>query len=127
MIAGAGDISLISGCVLRYTDLIPVDQGKNLPGISAIGHLIAGRYGCSFDSSGNETVYFGPILPGTSGTVSSLPYGRTGWTLIFTMQTDGQARFVSEDRVLNWFDDARDVIHRLFDLIVPEDIVQSLR
>jgi hypothetical protein len=36
MIAVAGEISRITGCMLRYTDLIPVVDGKTLPGTEAI-------------------------------------------------------------------------------------------
>jgi hypothetical protein len=39
----------------------------------------------------------------------------------------GPVSFVSGDSALNWFDDARAEIHRLFDLIAPEEIVQALR
>jgi uncharacterized protein (TIGR04255 family) len=129
MIAGAGDISRITGCMLRYTDLIPVVDGKNLPGTEDIGHLLSGRFDWYFDNEQNEIVLVGTKIPDTTGSVRSLRNrpGKPGWTLIFTMKTEGSARFVSGESVLNWFDEARAAIHGLFDLIVPEEIVQALR
>jgi uncharacterized protein (TIGR04255 family) len=129
MIAGAGEISRITGCMLRYTDLIPVARGKNLPGPEDIAHLLSGSYHCSFDTPQNEIVLISTKIPDTAGSVCSIHprSGKPGWTLIFSMKTEGSARFVSGDSVLNWFDDARAGIHELFDLIVPEEIVQALR
>ena len=129
MIAGAGEISRITGCMLRYTDLIPVVDGKNLPGTDDIEHLLSGRFNCYFDNTQNEIVLISTKIPNTTGSVCSIHNrpGKPGWTLIFTMKTEGPARFVSGDSVLNWFDDARAGIHGLFDLTVPEEIVQALR
>jgi hypothetical protein len=129
MITGAGEISRITGCMIRYTDLIPVVGGTNLPGTEDIAHLISGSFNCSFDKSQNEIVHISTKIPDTTGSVCSMPNrpGKPGWTLIFTMHTEGPTRFVSVYSVLHWFDDARAGIHEIFDLIVPEDIVQSLR
>jgi uncharacterized protein (TIGR04255 family) len=129
MIAGAGEISRITGCMLRYTDLLPVVEGKTLPGTEAIEHLLSGKFTCSFGTPRNEIVLFSTPIPDTAGSVCSLPNrpGKPGWTLIFTLNTEGPARFVSGDSVVRWFDDARAEIHGLFDLIVPEEIVQALR
>jgi len=129
MIAGAGEISRISGCMLRYTDLIPVGDGKTLPGTEAIEQLLSGKYNCSIDTLRNEIVLISTSIPDTAGSVCSLQNrpGKSGWTLVFTMTTEGPARFVSGDSVVKWFDDARAEIHGLFDLIVPEEIVQVLR
>jgi uncharacterized protein (TIGR04255 family) len=129
MVAGAGEISRITGCMLRYTDLIPVVEGKNLPGTEEIAHLLSGRFECSLDPLQNDIVLIGTKIPNTAGSVRSIYHrpGTPGWTLVFTMSTEGPAGFVSGDRVVNWFDDARAGIHDLFDLIVPEEIVQSLR
>ena len=70
-----------------------------------------------------------PNTPDTTGSVCSLQNrpGKPGWTLVFTLKTEGPARFASSDAVLDWFDNARTGIHELFDLIVPEEIVQTLR
>lgn len=127
MVAGAGEVSRISGCMLRYTDLIPVDCGGALPGSEDIVRLLSGRFDCSLSAA--QVVRVQGVFPGTEGAVSSLSPmpGRPVWTLIFSMETAGHLLFVSEDSTLNWFDDARDGIHMLFDLIVPDNIVQSLR
>jgi len=129
MIAGAGEVSRITGCMLRYTDLIPVADGKNLPGTEDIEHVISERFNCYSDNAQNEIVLISTEIPGNAGSICSLHNrpGKPGWTLIFTMRTKGPARFVSGDSVVNWFDDARAGIHGLFDLIVPEEIVQALR
>lgn len=129
MIAGAGEISRITGCMLRYTDLIPVAEGVSLPGTGEIVHLLSGRFECSIDRSQNEIVLVRTKIPDTTGSVCSLQNrpGSRGWTLVFTMKTDGPAGFGSTDRVLDWFDDARAGIHELFDLVVPAEIVQALR
>jgi uncharacterized protein (TIGR04255 family) len=129
MIAGAGEISRITGCMLRYTDLIPVVDGKDLPGSEDIEVLLSGRYPCYFDNNQHEIVLISTKIPDTAGSVCSMHNrpGKPGWTLIFTMRTERPAGFVSGDSILNWFDDARAGIHGLFDLIVPDDIVQSLR
>jgi len=129
MIAGIGEVSRISGCMLRYTDLIPVGEGNTLPGIAAIEQILSGKYPCSVDMLHNEIVLSSTSIPGTAGSVCSLQNrpGKPGWTLVFTMHTEGPARFVSGDGVVKWFDDARAEIHGLFDLIVPEEIVQVLR
>jgi hypothetical protein len=129
MFAGAGEISRITGCMIRYTDLLPVVDGKNPPGAEDIEHLLSGRFDCSIDKKQNEIVLISMKIPGTAGSVCSIHDrpGTPGWTLIFTMSTEGPASFVSGDSVVNWFDDARAGIHDLFDLIVPEEIVQSLR
>lgn len=129
MIAGAGECSRITGCMLRYTDLIPVVDGMNLPGTEAIGRLLSGRYPCYFDNNQDEIVLISTMIPDTAGSVCSIHNrpGKPGWTLVFTMRTERPAGFVSGDSILTWFDDARAVIHGLFDLIVPEEIVQALR
>jgi uncharacterized protein (TIGR04255 family) len=129
MIAGAREISRITGCMLRYTDLIPVVDGKELPGNEEIEHLLSGKFKCSFDHNQNEIVLITTNIPDTAGSVCSIHNrsGKPGWTLIFTMKTEGRVSFVSGDSVLNWFDDARAGIHELFDLIVPEEIVQALQ
>ena len=94
-----------------------------------IEHLFSGRFNCYFDNKQNEIVLISTKIPDTTGSVCSIHNrpGKPGWTLIFTMKTEGPARFVSGDSVLTWFDDARAGIHGLFDLIVPEEIVQALR
>ncbi len=129
MIEDAGEISRITGCMLRYTDLIPVVEGKNLPKTEDIEQLLSGKYTCSMDTLRNEIVLTGTGIPGTAGSVCSLQNrpGKPGWTLVFTLHTAGPARFVSGDSVVKWFDDARAEIHGLFDLIVPEEIVQVLK
>ncbi|MDD1709729.1 MAG: hypothetical protein LUQ37_02330 [Methanoregulaceae archaeon] len=129
MIAGAGDISRITGCMLRYTDLIPVVRGKTLPGTDDIEHLLSGRFKCYLNNTQHEIVLTSTNIPGTAGSIRSIHNRpeKPGWTLIFTMNTEGMARFVSGDSVLNWFDDARAGIHEIFDLIVPDEIVQTLR
>jgi uncharacterized protein (TIGR04255 family) len=129
MIAGAGEISRITGCMLRYTDLIQVPDGMNPPGTEAIVHLLSGKFDCCIDNEKKEIVNFSTNIPGTQGSVASIHNRpeKPGWTLIFTVKTKGQARFVSGDAVLKWFDDARAEIHGLFDLIVPDEIVQILR
>ena len=127
MIAGAGEISRITGCMLRYTDLIPVGEGTPLPGNEDIAQLLSGRFDCS--TTQNEMVLASTNVPGTAGSVCSIHNrpGKPGWTLVFTIYTEGKPRFVSGDSVVEWFDDARAEIHGLFDLIVPEEIVHVLR
>ncbi len=129
MIAGAGEISRITGCMLRYTDLIPVVDGKTLAGTEAIAHLLSGRFNCSFDNIQNEIMLTSTKFPDTAGSVSSIRNrpGKPGWTLIFTMNTQGPPVFDSSDDILNWFDNARSAIHEIFDLIVPEEIVETFR
>ncbi len=129
MIEDAGEISRITGCMLRYTDLIPVGDRTPLPETEAIGELLSGKFNCSFDTLHNEIVLISTSIPDTAGSVRSIQNrpGKPGWTLIFTMHTEGPARFVSGDSIVKWFDDARAEIHGLFDLIVPEKIVQILR
>jgi hypothetical protein len=129
MIAGAGEISRITGCLLQYTDLIPVGDGEDLPGTEEIAHLLSRSFTCLFDKKQNKIVLITTKIPGTAGSVCSLQNrpGKSGWTLIFTMETKGPARFVSGETVLDWFDNARAGIHGLFDLIVPEEIVQALK
>jgi len=128
MVIGAGTISRINGCMLRYTDLLPVAGGKNLPGTEEIVHLISGRFHCSFENARNEILLIETTIPHTIGSVHSIhgSPGKPGWTLIFTMNTERPARFDTVSSVLNWFDDARAGIHEIFDLIVPEEIVQAL-
>jgi hypothetical protein len=128
MIAGTREISRITGCMLRYTDLIPVFDAKSLPGNKEIEHLLSGKFNRSFDNK-NEIILFTSGIPDTAGSVCSMynRSGKPGWTLIFTMKTEKPFCFVSGDSVLNWFDDARAGIHGLFDLIVPDEIVQLLR
>ena len=129
MITGAGEISRINGCMIRYTDLIPVVGRRNLPGTGDIADLISGRFNCSFSNTRNEIVLISTKIPDTTGSVCSIHNrpGKPGWTLIFTLNTEGPTRFGSVCSVLNWFDDARAWIHEIFDLIVPEEIVQELR
>jgi len=129
MVAGAAEISRITGCMLRYTDLIQVVDGKNVPGTEDIEDLISRRFDCSFDDTQNEIVAVSTKIANTAGSVASIHNmpGKPGWTLVFTMNTEEPAGVVSGDAVLNWFDDARAVIHELFDLIVPGEIVQALR
>ena len=129
MIAGIGEISRVTGCMLRYTDLLPAGEGKTLPGTGEIARLLSGKYPCSVDPLTHEIVLSGTSIPGTAGSVCSFQDrpGKPGWTLVFTLSIPGPARFVSGDSVMEWFDDARAEIHGLFDLIVPEEIVQLLR
>jgi uncharacterized protein (TIGR04255 family) len=128
MVAGAREVSRITGCMLRYTDLLPVADEKNLPGNEEIEKLLSGKFDAYFDHKQNEIMLITTGIPDTAGSVRSIHTrpGKTGWSLIFTMKTEGPVSFVSGDSVLNWFDDARAEIHGLFDLIVPEEIVQGL-
>ena len=127
MIAGAGEISRITGCTLRYTDLLPVPPGIHLPGIEEIEQLLSRNFNC--ETRQDEIVFPSMKSPGTAGSVRSIhPIPeKQGWTLVFTMHTDGPMGFFSGDSVMAWFDNARAEIHGLFDLIVPEEIVQILR
>ena len=129
MIADAGEISRITGCTLRYTDLFFVASAKKLPGIEEIGQILSGKFNCYLHNAQEEIVIVSVNIPDTIGSVRSMYNmpGKPGWTLIFTMHTEVPARFVSCDSVMIWFDDARTEIHEIFDLIVPEEIVQLLR
>ena len=129
MITGAGDVSRIRGCMLNYTDLLPVARETQVPGIGTISDLIAGKFRCSINAAQNEIVFTGTGIPNTAGSVRSIANrpGKPGWTLVFCLHTRGPARFATTDGVLQWFDDARAVIHGLFDLVVPGDIVQGFR
>ncbi|KQC06851.1 MAG: hypothetical protein APR55_04535 [Methanolinea sp. SDB] len=129
MIAGAGEVSRITGCMMSYTDLFPVVDGTDLPGTGDIVDLLSGRFDCSLDKNGNEIMLISTKIPNTAGSVRSIwnRPKKPGWTLVFTLKTDRPAGFVSGESVLNWFSDVRAEIHLLFDLIVPEEIVQTLR
>lgn len=129
MIAGAGDVSRIRGCMLRYTDLLPVAHETDVPGIGTVGDLIAGKFRCSIDAARSEIVISGTGIPNTAGSVRTIANrpGKPGWTLVFCLHTRGPAQFATGESVLQWFDDARAVIHGLFDLVVPGEIVQGLR
>lgn len=129
MIANAGDVSCITGCMLRYTDLLPVAPETDVPGIGTVGDLIAGKFMCSIDAARSEIVITGTGIPHTTGSVRSIANrpGKPGWTLVFCLHTRGPARFATGESVLQWFDDARGIIHGLFDLVVPGGIVQGLR
>lgn len=127
MIAGAEDISRITGCMLQYTDLIPVHQSMDLPGMKDIEQLLSGKYNCH--TVQDEVMLFRTHIPGTAGSIRShlnRP-GKPVWTLVFSIQTEGPARFASCEDLLDWFDDARAGIHALFDIIVPEEIIQALK
>lgn len=127
MIAGAGDVSRITGCTLRYTDLIQAIEEATVPGIKDIAYLLSGRFDCY--AAQNGITLFRTNMPGTGGSVCSALNrpGKPGWTLAFTLHTSERVRFDSVDSAIRWFDDARAVIHELFDLIVPDEIVQILR
>jgi uncharacterized protein (TIGR04255 family) len=127
MVSGAGDISRITGCMLRYTDLIPIGEGKTVPANENIAPILSERYDCH--TTKNEIVLISTSIPGTAGSVCSIDNrpGKPGWTLVFTMNTERSSGFTSRSGVMEWFDDARAEIHRLFDLIVPVEIVQTLR
>lgn len=129
MIASAGDISRITGCNLRYTDLIPVASGMDMPGTEAIVDLLSGKFDCHIDMTKNEIVLGSTDIPGTAGSVClrEKRHRKPAWTLIFSLHTVGETSFDSCDSVIGWFDDARAEIHDLFDLIVPEEIVQIFR
>jgi uncharacterized protein (TIGR04255 family) len=129
MITGNEEIFPIKGCMIRYTDLIPVSSGKNLPGTAYLADLIYERFDCSYDNSQDDTVLISTKIPNLSGSVCSIHNrpGKPGWTLVFTMNTGGPVRFVAGDGVLIWFDSARAIVHDLFDLIVPAEIVQELK
>jgi hypothetical protein len=126
MIAGAGEASRVTGCMLRYTDLLPVGERETVPGTEYIAQLLSGRYDCT--TKKNEIVLSSTRIPGTAGSVCSLwnRPGKPGWTLVFTLNTESPARFVSCGSLVQWFDDARAEIHGLFDLIVSEEVVQVL-
>jgi hypothetical protein len=127
MIAGIGEISRVTGCLLRYTDLLPVGEGTTPPETEEIARLLSGRFDCS--TTQDEIILTGTRIPGTGGSVCSIHNRprKPGWTLVFTLHTEGPAGFLSADSVVGWFDDARAEIHELFDLIVPGEIVQTLR
>jgi len=127
MIASTEDISRITGCMLQYTDLLPVLPGVTLPGIEDLEDLISRNYNC--ETRQHKIVLIRTNIPGTAGSISSLLNrpGRPGWTLVISMYTEGPARVTSCDDLLEWFDDARAEIHGLFDFVVPEEIVQVIR
>lgn len=129
MVAGAVEVSRITGCTISYTDLLPVVDGTDLPGTGDIVDLLSGRFDCSLDRKGNEILFISTLIPDTAGSVCSVLNrpNKPGWTLVFTMKTDRPVGFVSGESVMNWFSDARAEIHMLFDLIVPEEIVRTLR
>lgn len=127
MIASAGEISRITGCTFRYTDLFPVVPGIHLPATAEIEHLLSRDYNC--DTTQDEIVFTSIKIPGTAGSVRSLfnRPGKPGWTLIFTMHTDRPDGFLDNESVVEWFDSARAEIHGLFDRIVPVEIVLALK
>ncbi|NTV01065.1 MAG: hypothetical protein HGA55_08105, partial [Methanoregulaceae archaeon] len=92
-----------------------------------IERLLSRSFTCSVEQK--QILLISTKIPGMTGSVCSLQNkpGKPGWTLIFTLKTEGPARFVSDEDVVNWFDTARAEIHELFDLIVVEEIVQALR
>jgi hypothetical protein len=97
MIVGVAEISRITGCMLSNTDLIPVVEEKILPGTEDIEHLLSGRFNCYFYNKLNEIVLISTKIPDTAGSVCSIHNrpGKPGWTLIFTMKSEGPIRFVS--------------------------------
>lgn len=127
MVDSVEDISRITGAMLIYTDLFPVLPGVTLPEAKDIEQILSGEYNCH--TVRDKVVFSCTSIPGTAGTIRSLRNSpkRPGWTLVFSVQTEGQHRFASCDLVVVWFDDAHAAIHNLFDRIVPEDIVQALR
>lgn len=126
MIAGAGETSRITGCILRYTDIFPVNPGIALPGIEDLEEFLSRNYHCK--TGQDEIVFTSRKIPLTAGSVRSVHnQGKPGWTLMFTVHIERPGGFLSRESVLEWFDDARAEIHGLFDLIVPEEIVQILR
>lgn len=68
----------------------------------AIKRLLSEKFNCYVDNKKDEIVTFSMAIPGTTGTVASIHNrpGKPGWTLIFSMETDGAARFVSADAIL---------------------------
>ncbi len=127
MITGAGEISRITGCTLRYTDLLSVPPGIHLPGTAEIEHLVSRSFNC--ETTQDKILFTSMKIPGSEGSVRSIrPIPeKQGWTLVFTMHTEEPAGFLSSESIVEWFDGARAEIHGLFDLIVPEEIVQLLR
>ena len=126
-IAGAGDVSRVTGCMLRYTDLLPVPLGMALPGNEDLEGLLSKNYHC--ETVQDEIVFTSTKIPDTEGSVRSThpQPGKPGWTLVFTMHIKRTSGFPDGDSMMTWFDDARSEIHELFDLIVPEEIVKHLR
>ena len=129
MIDETGDTSLINGCILRYTDLIPAQYLKNTIEPIDVPGLLSEKVIPRTNRETGDTQITHTSIPNTTGSVCSIrgDSQNPGWILIFAMQTEAPTRYPSREQVLNWFDDARDEIHVLFDLIVPEDIVQALR
>ena len=98
-----------------------------LPGAEDLESLLSWNY--TPEIIQEEIVFPSTKIPGSVGSVRSIrpKPGNPGWTLVFTMHTEEPAGFLSSESVVEWFDGARDEIHGLFDLIVPEEIVQILR
>ncbi len=98
-----------------------------LPGAEDLESLLSWNY--TREIIQEEIVFTSMKSPATAGSVRSIhPIPeKQGWTLVFTIHTKGPMGFFSGDSVMEWFDGARYEIHGVFDLIVPEEIVQILR
>lgn len=129
MLESVPDVSLVTGCMIRYTDFIPIAPGTRLPTAEEIVTLLSGKFNGYLETTQDGVLLTRTNIPGTAGSVRSMYHqpGKEGWTLVFAVYTQGAARFLSSDTILDWFDDARAEIHGLFDLIVPEEIVQALK
>ena len=129
MIDDTGDTSQITGCILRYTDLIPAQYLETITEPVTVLSMLSEKVIRQSSRERGDILVTRTSIPDTTGSVCSIrgDIQNPGWILIFTMQTEALTREPSREQVLNWFDDARAEIHVLFDLIVPEDIVQAFR
>ncbi len=129
MINETGGISRITKCTLRYTDRIAQKCLKSLSEPVPVASLLSGITMHQTNRLPGEEFIIRTSIFNTTGSVRSIfedPVN-PGWSLIFTMETDEPIRFYTREEVLKWFDDARAEIHHLFDLIVPEEIIQTIR
>lgn len=94
--------------------------------IEDLEEFLSRNYHC--ERRQDEIVFTSRKIPRTEGSIRSIHNrpGKPGWILVFTMYTETPRGFLSGDRVVIWFDDARAEIHGLVDLIVPEEIVKLL-
>ena len=98
-----------------------------LPGAEDLESLLSWNY--TREIIQEDIVFTSMKSPATAGSVRSIrpKPEKQGWTLVFTMHTGEPAGFLSSESIVEWFDNARAEIHGLFDLIVPDEIVQILR
>ncbi|HWQ63813.1 MAG TPA: TIGR04255 family protein [Methanospirillum sp.] len=125
-IAGLKDVSEVAGCSLQYRDrfLLDTDEFSRV-----INEIKPDLFHTDLISDKEYLVI--PITQWLEHRVCIRTSHETGeqlaWILTFNIQTCAAFRPEKPDDILSWFDKAHAVIHTLFDLIVPEEIIEQIR